>query len=235
VAADPRVSSDSPRTVRPFSRTGTPPLWLALLGALVLVLVLIDLYLSGPLRHLDHSVSDQMRRWDVRRSEAKPLVYAFTLFGQRGTVLGVSGPIAAFLCWRDRSWRIAALYIAALLAIYVVVYALKDATDRTAPPVDHLHVAAGASFPSGHLVNALVLWWLLATCAARVGVDGRIVRVLLIVDWAAPFAVLVAMTLLNYHWISDFVGGLCVGLVLRYGISLAVARLFRPDVASGGV
>jgi membrane-associated phospholipid phosphatase len=228
VQADPGADTASPLSrSRPWVRAGTPSLWVALGAVVVLCLVVVDVLHSGLLSDVDHDISRQIVRWDLRHGAAKPFIYAFTLFGQRGTVLGVSAPIAALLCWRDRSLRVAGLYIAALALIFVVVYGLKDATERTAPPLDRIHVAAGASFPSGHLVNATVLWWLLAVCALRIDVDERIRRTLLGVAWVGPLAVTASMTLLDYHWLSDFLGALCVGLVLRYLLGLSVDRMFR--------
>jgi hypothetical protein len=43
-------------------------------------------------------------------------------------------------------------------------------------------------------------------------------RIIDVLRWVAPFAVAVGMTLLNYHWLSDFVGGAAVGV-----LALAVA------------
>ena len=166
-----------------------------------------------------------MLRWDLRHSAGKPFIYAFTLFGQRGTVLGVSAPIVAWLCWRDRSLRVAGLYILALVLIAATVYGLKLATSRTAPPVDGLHVSSGASFPSGHLVNATVLWWLLAACALLVPVQAWIARALTVVAWLAPASVIVSMTLLDYHWLTDFAAALGLGVALRYPLWLAATRL----------
>jgi membrane-associated phospholipid phosphatase len=205
----------------------------ALAGLILLVLVLLDVLNSGWLTHLDHATSRQMVGWNLRDSTVKPFIYAFTLFGQRGTVLGVSGPIVLYLCWRDRSVRIAALYVLALVLIAVTVYGLKYATERTAPPTDALHVASGASFPSGHLVNATVLWWLVAVSARRVSVEDWIARTLVAIAWFAPVSVAVSMTLLDYHWVSDFAGALGLAVVLRYMISLVIQRASdrRPRAA----
>jgi membrane-associated phospholipid phosphatase len=220
------VRTEPPAVVPPARvgsryRTGTPPLWVAVLAALLLALIAVDLLHTRVLPGFDHAVSREMVRWNLRHSAAKPLIYAFTLFGQRGTVLGVTIPIVAFLCWRDRSIRIAAVYVLALVLIALTVYGLKDGTHRTAPPLDQLHVASGASFPSGHLVNATVLWWLVATCALTVPVEAWIQRTLVAIAWLAPLAVIASMTLLDYHWISDCAGALCLGVALRYVLELA--------------
>lgn len=211
---------------------GNPPIWLALVSVVVLVLVTIDVLHSGPLTHLDHVVSRQMVRWNLRHTNAKPVIYAFTLLGQRGTVVGVSGPVAFLLCWRERSIRPAALYVLALILIALVVYGMKFGTERTAPPLDSLHVSSGASFPSGHLVNASVLWWLIAAMAAMLGVANWMKTTLIVIAWTAPVAVVCSMTLLDYHWLSDFGGALCVGIVLRYSLGLLVPRVLATRAAS---
>jgi membrane-associated phospholipid phosphatase len=200
---------------------------MASLAVVVLAAVVLDILHTRVLPGLDHAVSREIVRWNLRHSAAKPLIYAFTLFGQRGTVLGVSGPIALILCWRDRSIRIAGLYVLALVLIAASVYGLKDSTHRSAPPLDQLHIATGASFPSGHLVNATVLWWLVASCALDVPVDEWIRRTLVTIMWVAPIAVIGSMTLLDYHWISDFVGALCLAIVLRYVLQLARVAVWR--------
>jgi membrane-associated phospholipid phosphatase len=207
----------------PRYRLGTPPSWVAALALVLLVVVIFIVLRSGPLTDLDHDISRQMVRWDLRHTAAKPFIYAFTLFGQRGTVLGVGAPVVIFLCWRDRSPRILALYVLALLLIAGVVYGLKFATERTAPPTDALHVSSGASFPSGHLVNAMVLWWLLAACAQPVVIEAWIRQVLATVAWVGPVAVVVSMTLLDYHWLSDFIAAFAVGLILRWALNSGVA------------
>ena len=206
-------------------RAGDPPWWIAAVAVIILVVVTLDILHTRHLTPVDHAISREMVRWDLRHSAVKPLIYAFTLFGQRGTVLGVSGPIVLFLCWRARSIRPVALYIAALALIFVVVYGLKSWTERTAPPADSLHVASGASYPSGHLVNAMVLWWLVAGLASRVPLEAWGRRILTWIAWFGPVSVVVSMTLLDYHWLTDFIGALCVGLVLRYVLAWATNLL----------
>jgi membrane-associated phospholipid phosphatase len=212
-------------------RAGDPPWWIALAAIVVLVAVTLDVLHTGRLTRVDHEVSREMVRWNLRHSAVKPLIYAFTLFGQRGTVLGVSGPVVLFLCWRARSIRPAVLYVLALVLIFVVVYGLKSWTERTAPPLDTLHVASGASYPSGHLVNAFVVWWLVAGLASHVPLELWARRLLAGIAWFGPVSVIISMTLLDYHWVTDFVGALCVGLFLRYAL-VRVGRLLMP-VAPG--
>jgi undecaprenyl-diphosphatase len=120
-------------------------------------------------------------------------------------------------------------YLLALLALTAAVYAFKDALHRTAPPVDVLHTADGASFPSGHLANAVLIWGLLWSCAHVSEVPSALTRVLSVVRIVGPVAVVVGMTLLDYHWISDFIAGACIGVILLAGATHpGLARLAPP-------
>ena len=70
------------------------------------------------------------------------------------------------------------------------------------------------SYPSGHVVNAVVIWGTLAWCAARAQVAHWLQRTLRLLAVLGPIAVIVGMTLLDYHWSTDFLAGLCIGVIL---------------------
>jgi len=94
----------------------------------------------------------------------------------------------------------------------IAVYALKTAVTRPAPiPGPH---DARDSYPSGHLPNAILVWGIVAWSAARAGAPAALTNVLRIVRAVGPPAVIVGMTLLDYHWFSDFIGGACIGVAL---------------------
>jgi membrane-associated phospholipid phosphatase len=206
-------------------RFGPVPIWLVVLSAVVLVATTLDVANHGVLTTIDHAVSRRMVRLGVAHNVwAKRAIYVLTLFGQRGTVLVLTVPTVAYLVWRLRTIEPAVRYLLALPALTVAVYALKDTLHRTAPPVDMLHTADGASFPSGHLANAVLIWGVLWWCAHALGAPQPLTRVLGIVRVIGPISVVVAMTLLNYHWISDFIAGACVGVILLAGVTHPVWR-----------
>ena len=197
-------------------------MWLLAVAVVVGVAVTAIVLLDGFLLGWDHAISHVFREWGVR-DDPWPLrfTYLLTLFGQRGTVLLISLPTIGWLVWRGRSWDPAVRYVAALVLLTVTVYALKAATGRFAPPVDGFHTATGASFPSGHVANAILVWGLLAFCAARVvGSPRWLRRTTRRVAAVAPVAVVVGMTILDYHWLSDFVVGACLGVLLLRVVEL---------------
>jgi len=201
-------------------RLGLIPIWLVLSALVVVVLTTLDVLHRGLLTSFDHDLSRQMVELNLHAHPwPKRLVYIFTLFGQRGTVLVLTIPLTAYLCWRSRSSDPVVRYVIALLALTAVVYGFKDGIGRTAPPVDLLHTSSGQSYPSGHLTNAILIWGLTWWCARRIEPGTVLTRVLAIVRIAGPISVVVAMTLLNYHWASDFVAAAGVGVVLLAAVT----------------
>lgn len=152
----------------------------------------------------------------------KRAVYLLTYFGQRGPVLIVTVPTVAFLCWRARSLELALRYVTGLVALTVLVYAAKDGVGRTAPTVDQLHTSSGQSYPSGHLATAVLVWWLLWFYLRGLDPAAPLTRVLSVVRLAGPLCVIAGMSLLDYHWQSDFIAGACIGIVLLGFVTLPV-------------
>lgn len=216
-----------------------PPWWAALAGAIVAVAVLVEVLNGGPLVSLDHAVSRTMDDWGLRRGWAYNAIYPLTWLGQRGPVLVVSAALTSWLSYRARSPRPLIRLAVALLMLTAVVYAMKFGVGRDAPPADALHSGAGGtSFPSGHVANAIVVWGLIAWLCVRdaraqpAPLPWRATQVLAVVRLLGPVAVVVGMTLLNFHWISDFIAGAGVGMALLWVVTLPVpdAR-FRPSAA----
>ncbi|MGI8879827.1 MAG: phosphatase PAP2 family protein [Jatrophihabitans sp.] len=200
-----------------------------LLAVVVLIAVTADIHFHGALRHLDTDVGRRMYAWDLRHRTAEALpLRLLVFFGQRGVVLTIAVVIIGVLCWRQRTVDPLVRLFVVLVGLLVIVYAVKFTVTRLAP-VDyfgHHPDAATHSYPSGHMANGIATWGLLAAATLRSDLDTRFVRLISVLRWIAPFAILVGMTLLNYHWISDFLGGAAAGvLVLAVALSPAWATI----------
>lgn len=175
-----------------------------------------DVLLRGPWTRLDASISSQLAGSGLRnRPWPGDVLYALTLFGGRAEVLIVVGGFASLLAWRRRTWEPLSRLVAALILLTLTVYAFKLGVGRTAPTTDLLH-AGGASYPSGHVPNAVVMWGLAAWLAADYGAPDVLRRMLDRLRYVAPVLTAVGMLLLNYHWLSDLVAGGAVGIVLLW-------------------
>jgi membrane-associated phospholipid phosphatase len=183
--------------------------------------VTVDVLLDGPLRHLDHRVSDlaldtgiRAADWPQRLFVVKLGVYALTQLGARDPMVLLSCLAVAGVAWRRRTARPVVLLGLALALVGGTVYAAKHAVGRSMPATDVLHGTAGQTFPSGHVPTAVVLWGLLAWLAAAYRLPRRLTWALGVLRWLAPALVFAAMVLLDYHWLTDVVAGLALGVVL---------------------
>lgn len=185
---------------------------------------------SGYLLGLDIAVVD----WaDTHRPDwAYWTARIFNYLGQGTPLMVIAVLLGALLAWRTRSVRPLLPPAAAWLLIYGVVGPLKLTTDRAAPSatykepflsqadaVELFHTAGvyGRSYPSGHVVNTIVWYGVLALLlAALLRHAGRPLPhpAVLALRVLPPAIVLVTTTYLGWHWFTDSVAGLLLGLLL---------------------
>jgi membrane-associated phospholipid phosphatase len=194
----------------------------------VLLLALAGLTLAlarGALLDLDLAVRDWV---DAHRPPAAYwIARALNYLGQGGLVLvPVSTILAITLAWRTRSPRPFLVVVGAFLLTGVTIGPLKFWLDRGYPHNTELahpeelfsDPVNGTAYPSGHVANAIV-WYgvialLLHAVLAAYGrpplapASDRLIRVL------PPVIVFCSTTYLGYHWITDSVAGLLLGLLL---------------------
>jgi membrane-associated phospholipid phosphatase len=199
-----------------------PKNWWPDLASLAAFAVVTGLLVAGHLLDLDAAVAD----WADAHRPA-PLYWAarvLNYLGQGGQVLmPVSVLLAGLLAWRRRSVRPLIVFAAAFVLTYLTIGPLKVWLQRAAPRFDgpdrtdlFNEAAVGAlgmSYPSGHVANALVWYGVIALLLAGLlgGLDPRVYAALRIVP---PAVVFVTTTYLSFHWITDSVAGLFLGLVL---------------------
>ncbi|MDQ0368117.1 phosphatase PAP2 family protein [Catenuloplanes indicus] len=155
-----------------------------------------------------------------------PVMYWLALIGnqlgQSGHFLIAFGVIALWLLYRDRDVRPLILVAFTYVLAGVVVVPLKEFGGRDAPSstlpnkVELFNDAAvyDWSYPSGHMVNTfvwfftmvLLLTWLFGERARRFE---PVIRI------APPVIVFVTTIYLSFHWLTDSIAGLLIGVVLR--------------------
>jgi membrane-associated phospholipid phosphatase len=145
---------------------------------------------------------------------------AFNFLGNGGPLTALCGLIALGLAvWRRSLWPLAPVAAAFVLTL-VAVTPVKIWTDRAAPSSDLADrveifntLPAGEydwSYPSGHLVNAIVWYGVLALLLSPwLGQTARLwLRV------APPAIVFVTTVYLDFHWVTDSVAGVLLGVFL---------------------
>ncbi|PZF99289.1 phosphatase PAP2 family protein [Micromonospora endophytica] len=186
---------------------------------------------AGHLLALDLAVSE----WAFAHVPA-PLYWtarAFNLLGQGGgLLLPLSGGLAVAVAWRRRTVRPFLLVGGAFLITTLTIGPLKLWTDRAAPtasvkepflPLDqavrifHHQLPPDAysmSYPSGHVANAIVWYGVIALLLAALTGDRLPVGLYRLVRYAPPAILLVTTTYLNFHWLTDGLAALLLGLLL---------------------
>lgn len=175
---------------------------------------------NGRLLDLDLSV----RSWsDAHRPRtAESLARILNYLGNGGPLTVIALLLAAVVAWRLRSLRPLLVPVAAFVVTTGVILPLKHWTDRAAPrsPLpDAVEIfndlppgEYGESYLSGHVVVAIV-WYgvLVALLAALVPVPPAVRAA---IRAGLPLLMLATTTYLSYHWLTDGIAGLCVGIVL---------------------
>jgi membrane-associated phospholipid phosphatase len=188
---------------------------------------------AGIFTSLDHQVAEAMHGlW--QESLHTPFQLIAELGGLELTTILMLGLV--IYLWRGGFGSDALVVVAFVGAVVLeLVYKFlffhpgppRSLSHRDGPSLTDLLVGNGLgnSFPSGHMVRAVVAWGLLAFVISRLAPSG-VVRMLAI---PVAIVIIVAVALdrlyLDVHWESDVVGGLLLG-----GIALVVATVWldRP-------
>ncbi|MCZ2849006.1 phosphatase PAP2 family protein [Modestobacter sp. VKM Ac-2978] len=230
-----RTATAADRPVAPVVGVGRPPWWLLVLAALVTVAVTVNLLSRGWLERMDLRVSEVTSVWALRDSWAYWPIWVVTQIGGRVTILVVLAGLVGWLAVRQRTLVPLVRVVVALALLTTVVYAFKWGTGRTAPafPGSFFHTD-GASYPSGHVANAVLMWGVARWQAVEFGLPAGVQRATWLLSVLGPVATGVAMVALDFHWVTDAVVGLAVGLLLLGVVhaldAVAMSRWVRARV-----
>ena len=201
-----------------------PGWWFDLLLIALFVALTVALA-TGHLLAFDQHVADWV---DAHRPAALYwLARVLNYLGQGGQVLmPVTIILAAWLTWRTRSVRPLIVFVAGFVLTYVTIGPLKVWMSRAAPHslqptkvelFNHVLPAAEykVGYPSGHVANALVWYGVIALLVtALLRAYGKMPLNALLIRVVPPVIVFCTTTYLAFHWITDSVAGLLLGLVL---------------------
>jgi membrane-associated phospholipid phosphatase len=196
---------------------------LAAAGAGVAVLAVLGTGVAarfGPQARLDDAVSRALYAGDDRSALRGGLLEVLTTPGVTWFRVLVYLPVLVWLA-RRRAWGTGAWVVVAITAIGPLTTAIKELVGRARPAFENGGlVYEGLSFPSGHssgiatlvTVGLVLAWPRLAPPGRRAAVAAGV-----------ALAVLVALTRmwLGVHYLSDVVGGLCLGTAWSLLVALA--------------
>jgi membrane-associated phospholipid phosphatase len=211
VRRHPRLRALVARRLDPAAATGlalTLALVLAICGGVLLGLLAYLARTKSGLIGFDSGVA----RWGHRHATAwsTHALNAVTQLGNIYTVIALGVLLAVAETVRVRSVWIVPFIVSALGGEEIISTAVKHVVDRARPTFNPAAATLGPSFPSGHSATAAVFY---ASAALLLGRRrARPVRAVL-AGLAAAIAVAVAASrvLLDFHWLSDVIGGLALG------------------------
>ena len=156
------------------------------------------------------------------------LLWVLDHLGQGGPLLAVTLLVALWLARRRRSVRPLLPPVVAYLVTGAVIEVLKRWTERGAPHYGSVRLFSGAGqleYPSGHVANGFVYYGVLVLLLAPYLSAGT--RALL--RWLPGVLVFVGTTGMGYHWLTDGIGGLLIGvLVVRLVARIPWAEMPLP-------
>jgi membrane-associated phospholipid phosphatase len=186
--------------------------WVEVALAVGFAALTVSLRGSSPLTWFDRWLRDLC---DAHRPPAAYwLARAVNLVGNGGWIMTVVLLLALLLAVRRRTVRPLLPPVAAAILSGALLVPLKAVTARPAPhhggPVPAFTVPGQESYPSGHLVNAIVWYGLAAALLAPyLPVPAR--RVL---RAAPPVLVFCSTLYLGFHWFTDDLAGLALGALV---------------------
>jgi membrane-associated phospholipid phosphatase len=175
-------------------------------GLLAAALLAVTATLTwAPVQGLDRALRDGA---DAHRPPlANDIAVTLNRVGSGGWLTFIAALLAAYLAGRDRSVRPFAPVLVALVLVAGVTESAKRLVHRPPP---HGVDPAGVSFPSGHAVNTIV-WYAVLTMLAAAWLTPVAVTVIRVVP---PSIVVVTNVYLGYHWLTDMVAGVLLGLLI---------------------
>jgi membrane-associated phospholipid phosphatase len=181
---------------------------------------------NSPLQPID----DAWLEWmvDLRVSWIVRVCEVFSFVGSVWVTVPLRILASVVLAW-NRRWLQLSAFLAAVITSELCIGPLKGWVERPRPPDPLVHVS-NYSYPSGHAIVGAVTAFALVVAFMHARPER-----LRFIGMAATFAALMALsrTYLSAHWLTDVVGGGCLGVGLAV-VFPAGFELLREWRRTGG-
>ncbi|GAB3299258.1 hypothetical protein GCM10027298_12030 [Epidermidibacterium keratini] len=214
-----------------------PRIWQVIVAAALFVAMFLNVLWDGPFRGLDQWLADAVQSWGIREltptgiEENEPWnTIGFLLSQTGGRWTNVTWILVlCVMAWVTDRTLVPLLRVGvAVFIMWAAVYPFKEWMDRSFPmdPAGDYFGAVGGlggAYPSGHQTNSILLGSVGAWIAVQY-IRQRWLRHL--VCWyavLAPIISAVAVIGMNYHWLTDVLGGAGMAVVLLWLLRAASA------------
>ena len=212
----------------------TAALGAAIAGGLVLGLLAYLIRTLPATQRLDNAAA--VWAFDHRTGLSTRGLHPVTDFGSGQVVIALLLVVLAVDFVRTRGRWCAPFLLAVMIGQEILTVSVKNIAGRVRPAFDPAAAGLGPSFPSGHSATSAAFYAAAALVLTRY--SRRPARIVVIgVAVSITVAVATSRVLLDYHWLSDVVGGLALGWSW-FALCAVVfgGRLLRPtagvDVAA---
>jgi membrane-associated phospholipid phosphatase len=186
----------------------TVALGAAIAGGLMLGLLAYLIRTLPATQRLDNAAA----AWgfDQRTGLSTRGLHLVTDLGSGQVVIALLVVVLAVDFLRTRGRWCAPFLIAVMIGQEILTISVKNLAGRVRPAFDPAAAGLGPSFPSGHSATSAAFYAAAALVLTRYA--RRPVRIVVIgVAVSITVAVAASRVLLDYHWLSDVVGGLALG------------------------
>ena len=195
-----------------------------LIVTVVITVSLAVIAASNPewLLRIDQPVSEWVRGWGGQPSLAKVV----SRLGSPSLV--VAGGVVAFSAlWRR--CRASALTLGTLIAAALTVdIVIKVIVDRPRPPNPAVNTEFG-SFPSGHVIHAVVIFGLVPFLLWILTNRSKLLRLGFVVFAVVVLSVALSRVRLGAHWPSDVIVSFLIGASLLIGAERLITSTWATD------
>lgn len=157
-----------------------------------------------------------------RNDQLTNVLELLTLLGHQNAIIPAT---AAFIAIAWSRCRILSFLLVGLTVARIVIHlALKDGVTRDRPGLDPLVEAVGNSYPSGHVISAVLIWGLAPFIVGLLTWRRSLWYLVAALAGLVMLSSTISRFYLGVHWASDSLVGLIIGLFLLIATHVMIDR-----------
>jgi undecaprenyl-diphosphatase len=200
--------------------------WTAIIATPVFLLIAADVYFHGALFQYDPEISRSIYTHLTATQATINMVRTAGLLTQLGhtpVTATIAILISLGLLVAQRK-RLLVFWLIAVLGEVVLINSLKWFYARPRPTIyAFFRPEGGYSFPSGHTMGAVVIYFMLAYVFYRLNNNPQVGKFFLTIAIAVTLLVSASLLMIGVHYFTDVLGALALGLAW-VGIVVTVAE-----------